>query len=127
MKFQLKLVVLTLCLALSVQAFAQTNSPTSKLDPPLTSAQIAAAMTRDLHPSYFHRVFVGLDHMAGALVGRQNDQTISSALEICSHHHKACVPFKAKVTSSEKAVDSGLISITLAPLSIASGIKPAAG
>lgn len=78
---------LVLALLLSgCAAHVQTpNNPTSWLDPPLTQQQIATAMVQAHHEGYVHRVLVGFDQFAGAVIGLQNDQTISSATEIAAH------------------------------------------
>jgi hypothetical protein len=81
--------VLILFLLVPVLVFAQVpqkaNSPSSKLDPPLTEEQIAAAMVRVKHQKYLHRVADSFDQFIGSLLGRQDDQTISSAVEIAAH------------------------------------------
>src|SRR5271156_5150290 len=81
-----------LCLLLSSCAahVQPPNTPTSHLDPPLTEEQIATAMVEAHHEGYFHRVAVSFDQFAGAVIGLQDDQTISSATEIAAH--KGIIP-----------------------------------
>lgn len=56
-------------------------------DTPLTPEQIAAAELKASQEGYIHRALVGFDQFVGALVGIQNDQTISSATAIAAHKH----------------------------------------
>jgi hypothetical protein len=71
-------------LLIAIPAQAQNKS---ELDPPLTAPEISAAMVRVKHERYFHRVLDSADQFFGALLGRQNDQTISSATEIAARNN----------------------------------------
>ena len=55
------------------------------LDPPLTSAQIAAQEVKIRQENYIQRFLVALDDLGAALLDIQNDQTISSQAEIDAH------------------------------------------
>jgi hypothetical protein len=78
------LALAALALLFSSPLLAQ-NNPKSKLDPPLNEEQIAAAMVRVKHERYLHRVLDSFDQFVGALIGKQDDQTVSSATEIAAH------------------------------------------
>jgi len=90
-----KFLVLFFLTALSTygQHVQVQNKPTSKLDPPLSTEEISVAMGRVRHEGYVHRVLDSFDQFMGAIIGLQNDQTISSATEIAAHKNGVLKPF----------------------------------
>lgn len=54
-------------------------------DAPLTPQQITTAELRATKEGYAHRVLVGFDQFLASMAGIQNDQTVSSQVEIAAH------------------------------------------